>query len=184
MAFTKPGTSLDLNDLKNLLKCKMHAYLATGTASANELDLYVNNVDAIEELYGGENPVFLPLGDLHKDPISFGWERTTIEMHAGTVREALKINVEIKSAALCKDAIDLLDDPDLGDDCSIMLVPFNVPAAEDVSETNPAKYVILNGVKLADKGEGNGNNAYGTVTFTGTAEPNAIGDVILYYEFV
>ena len=175
MSWSAPSKSLALNELINLLKCKMHAYLAYGTGATGDIPTTLAGINA---LLTGVTQKFVPLGDLHKDPITWKWERTTIELHKGTMREGLKLSAEIKSAALGASALTLLKNTALNDAVSILLIPFNMPATASVGA--PVKVVVLNGMMLLDKGEGNGNNTFGMVTFALTAEPNNIGEVINY----
>lgn len=175
MSWAAPTKSLAINNLSNLLKCKMQAYLAYGTETTANMPA---SLAAINALLIGAGQKFVPLGDLHKDPITFGWERTTIEMHGGTVREGLKISCEIKSAAMGAEAMALVDAAAMNDQVSFLLAPVNMPAAATVGA--PVTVVFLLGMVVVDKGEGNGNNAFGTLTFSGTAEPDLISDVIKY----
>ncbi|MFA6911187.1 MAG: hypothetical protein WCQ59_08705 [Candidatus Cloacimonadaceae bacterium] len=170
MALVKPTKSITINDFKNILKCKMHAYLAYGTLADGEIPTTLAELGTLQSTY------FSALGDLSKDPIEYGWARETEELHAGKKRGLLNIVGSIKCANVGKDMIDLLDEAGMDGDCTILFVPFKNPTSP--SALNPAKAVIVRGVSIVDNGKGNGNNKYGEVVLEFNAQPDKIGDSI------
>lgn len=170
MALTKPGKSLTLSNLANVLRGKFHAYYCLGSGGTPP-----TTQAGLEALYSDEDP-FVPLGDLQKDPITWGWERESEELHAGTKRGLLKIKAEIKGVSLGPDQLAQMDLPEMRGKISVLLVPFKAPGT--VSADTPLKAVILDGLQMTKSSEGNGNNKRSSVVFSLTAEPNTIGDVI------
>lgn len=176
MALVKPNKSITINDHKNILKCKMHAYLAYGTLTDAQIPTDLAGLVALQAAS------FVPLGDLAKDPIEWGWARETEEVHAGKKRGLLNIEGSIKGINVGKDMIDLLDESGMDGDCTLLFVPFRNPSA--ASANNPAFAVIVRGVSIVDSGKGNGNNKYGEVELSYNAQPDKIGDSILILKLI
>lgn len=177
-SIAQPTKNVAISDYKNILKCKMHAYLAFGTMEDDEIP---GTAKSLSSMFhdGHENQVFVPLGDLAKDPIEYGWSRESEEVHAGKYRGELNIEGSIKCINVGKDMIDLLDESGFEGDCTLLLLPFKNPLPQDVDEENPMFAVIVRGVSIVDSGKGNGNNKFGEVELSYNAQPDEIGDSIL-----
>lgn len=177
MAWSAPtnAAAFPINDLANLLKCKMHAYVAFGEIEADEIP---ESMAELSALLSGAGQKFVPLGDLHKDPIVWKADDDVIEMHEGSVPGGVKFSGEIKIAALDKTGIEMMDLEGWDDSVTILLLPFNMPAA--ATALAPVTIVFLAGVSVVDKGDGNGNNQYGMITLALSADVENREDVIKY----
>ncbi len=173
---TKPDNSVPINDFSNILKCKMHAYVAHGAMDDDEIPETATELD---KLMTGPAQVFEPLGDLAKDGLEFFWKRESEQVHAGKKRGALEVGAMVKSLAVTPEMIKLLDDPAMDDAVTVIFVPFKNPAAIDVDADNPAFAVIVRNVNLVDNGKGNGSKKYGEVTLEFTGEPDKIEDSLI-----
>ncbi|MFA6911186.1 MAG: hypothetical protein WCQ59_08700 [Candidatus Cloacimonadaceae bacterium] len=182
-SLTKPTNVVDIGDYQNILKCKMHAYLAYGTMEDGEIPSRLKELESSYNPLDSVRGVFVPLGDLAKDPIEYGWSHETEEVHAGKLRGLLNIEGNIKCINVGQDMIDLLDEDSMDGDCTLLLVPFGNPGWEEVGPDNPAFAVVVRGVSIVDSGKGNGNGKFGEVVLEYNAQPDEIGDSILLLKY-